>query len=91
MKHYIKLATGTIVVAILASLLWSVPYVFTVLGVTGWLFIGRLITIDDEFPGGWSNPDGLHPVPWGEVGLKCLVFLLVALASAFSEVRNWGG
>jgi hypothetical protein len=25
---------------------------------TGWAFIGHLVTLDDDFPGGWSNPAG---------------------------------
>jgi hypothetical protein len=29
-----------------------------------WPFIGVLITIDDDLPGGWSNPDGKVRPPW---------------------------
>src|SRR5882757_8248209 len=30
----------------------------------GWPLIGTLITVDDDLPGGWSNPDGTVPPPW---------------------------
>ena len=30
----------------------------------GWPVAGLLITLDDDLPGGWSNPDGRSPPPW---------------------------
>ena len=27
----------------------------------GWPLVGTLVTIDDDLPGGWSNPDGSEP------------------------------
>jgi len=30
----------------------------------GWPALGRLVTADDDLPGGWSNPDGTVPPPW---------------------------
>lgn len=52
--------------------------------ISGWMFFGRLITIDDELPGGFYNPDGKLPFPkfelagvglafFGLVGLKILL------------------
>ena len=41
----------------------------------GYPFVGTLVTIDDDFPGGWSNPDGkswppwLHWKPWVQLAL----------------------
>jgi hypothetical protein len=32
----------------------------------GWPLGGTLVTIDDDFPGGWSNPDGTVRPPWLE-------------------------
>ena len=26
--------------------------------VTGWAAIGHMVTLDDDFPGGWSNNEG---------------------------------
>ena len=31
-----------------------------------WPLGGTLITIDDDLPGGWSNPDGTVRPPWLE-------------------------
>jgi hypothetical protein len=74
------------------SLLWGVPYIFTLIGLAAWAFVGHLVTADDDAPGGWSNPDGKLPFPWAELGLKA--FVLVALgviAIAFPIVRSFGG
>jgi hypothetical protein len=30
----------------------------------GWPLVGTLITIDEDLPGGWSNPDGTVRPPW---------------------------
>jgi len=30
----------------------------------GWPLIGTLVTLDDDLPGGWSNPDGTVKPPW---------------------------
>src|SRR6266446_4251085 len=30
----------------------------------GWPLIGTLITLDDDLPGGWSNPDGKTKPEW---------------------------
>ena len=32
----------------------------------GWPIGGTLVTIDDDLPGGWSNPDGSVRPPWRE-------------------------
>ena len=74
------------------SLLWSVPYIYTLIGLSAWAFAGHLVTADDDAPGGWSNPDGKLPFPWVELGLKA--FVLVALgviAMAFPLIRSFGG
>jgi hypothetical protein len=34
------------------------PYIVTLLILLGWGAFGQLITLDDELPGGWSNPEG---------------------------------
>jgi hypothetical protein len=30
----------------------------------GWPLVGTIVTIDDDFKGGWSNPDGTVRPPW---------------------------
>ena len=32
--------------------------------IVAWPLIGTLITIDDDLPGGWSNPDGKSVPEW---------------------------
>lgn len=76
--------------SIALSLLFGVPYVYTISGFAGWLFLGHLITLDDDFPGGWSNPEGAHLFPWGELALKGAVFLALLLACLSPELRQWG-
>jgi hypothetical protein len=41
------------------SLGWSMFGFFIILPIAG-----LIITIDDDLPGGWSNPDGKNPPPW---------------------------
>jgi hypothetical protein len=84
--------TFIVVVCVALSLLWSVPYIFTLLGLSAWAFFGHLITADDDFPEGWSNPDGKQPFPWLELGTKGAVLVLLGLAAvAFPALRSFGG
>lgn len=44
---------------------------------SGWAFIGHLVTIDDDAPGEWSNPEGskkLWHYSLGELALKTIIF-----------------
>ncbi len=77
---------------IVLSLVWHVPYIFTVIGFAAWAFIGHLVTADDDTPGGWSNPDGSLPFPWAELAIKALVLAaLCALAILFPVLCSLGG
>jgi hypothetical protein len=56
-----------------------------------WPVLGTIITIDDDLPGGWSNPDG-HPVswralfPWDAIATGCAISALAwAVESGFSD------
>ena len=81
-----------VVVAIFLSAIWHVPYIFTVIGYSAWVFFGHLITADDDSPGGWSNPDGTLPFPWLELTIKGVAFLALCLAASFFPVlRHFGG
>jgi hypothetical protein len=72
--------------------MWNVPYIFTLIGLSAWAFVGHLVTADDEAPGGWSSPDGKLPFPWAELGLKALVLIaLSAIAVVFPAIRRLGG
>jgi hypothetical protein len=39
---------------------------------SGWAFFGHLITIDDDLPGAWSNPEGSRTI-WRASLLQLLV------------------
>lgn len=85
------LGVGALAVALLLSAAFSVPYIFTAIGFSGWLFLGHLVVIDEDFPGGWSNPDGVNPVPWRWLAVKGVVFFALCLAALSPAVRQWGG
>jgi len=91
LKAYGLFVAVVVATAAALSMLFSVPYIFTVVAFSGWLFIGQLVTIDDDFPGGWSNPDGVHPVPWGVLALKGFVFMGLLVAAMSPAASQWGG
>jgi hypothetical protein len=64
-KQYFIFIGALAVVAVLVSLgaNWPMGYVALALFI-GWPLIGTLITIDDDLPGGWSNPDGKTTPEW---------------------------
>lgn len=91
LKHLAALTGIAIVVAILLSVLFSVPYIYTALGFTGWTFFGHLVQFDDDLPGGWSNLDGEHPVPIAEITIKGAVFLgVLTIAWVYPEIKQLG-
>jgi hypothetical protein len=59
------------------------PLGYTALAVlVAWPLIGTLITIDDDLPGGFSNPDGsvkppwLRPENWGDLAFRASIAAL---------------
>lgn len=60
--------------ALLLKLVLGIDILNTALVVSGWLFIGHLVTIDDELPGGFFNPDGATKPPWLELTAKAIAF-----------------
>ncbi|MCS0585172.1 hypothetical protein NX784_26645, partial [Massilia pinisoli] len=77
--------------AVILSLIWNVPYLYTAIGFAVWAFAGHLITIDDDVPGGWSNPDGSIPFPWAELAIKGAVLLaFLGLALLIPALRTLG-
>jgi hypothetical protein len=65
----------------------------------GWPILGTLVTIDDDLPGGWSNPDGSVRPPWrrapfwerigGGVAISAAAFALEAVWQAPSSIKPW--
>ena len=85
----ILLLTSTIA-AIGLSALRGVPYIFTFVGVAALVLAGHIATIDDDMPGGWSNPDGSQPFPWAELLVKAAVVAVLALLALVPGVRTLG-
>lgn len=91
-KRYALLLVVVIGATLLLSLVWHVPYIYSLIGFSAWAFAGHLATADDDAPGGWSNPDGSLSFPWVELLLKALVLgALSALAALSPEMRGLGG
>ena len=77
--------------AVLLSLFWKVPYLYTVIGFAVWAFVGHLVTIDEDIPGGWSNPDSIIPFTWAELAIKAAVLLgLLGLLFLMPKLRTLG-
>lgn len=91
LKHYGVVLAAVCVTALILSLIWRVPYLYTTIGFAVWVFGGHLITVDDDFPGGWSNPNGDIPFPWAELAIKAALLLgLLWLALSFPALRRLG-
>lgn len=55
---YLFIFVATVVfVAVLLSVLFGIPYIYTICGFSAWAAMGHLITIDDDRLGGFSNPE----------------------------------
>src|SRR3954469_8082685 len=55
----------SLVMTVLLCVFLHFPIGFTALAVfVGLPVAGLLITLDDDLPGGWSNPRGNVPAPW---------------------------
>lgn len=80
LRTYIIVLIVVCLSAVILSALWKIPYVFTVIGFMFLIFVGHVVTIDDDLPGGWSNPDGNLQFPWHALAIKAAVLLgLIAL------------
>ena len=56
----------------------------------GWPLGGTLITLDDDFPGGWSNPDGSVRTPWLQSPFWGQIFAGVAISAiGFAIDAGW--
>lgn len=78
-------------IAVVFSLIWAVPYLYTAIGFALWALLGHLITIDDDLSGGWSNPNGSVQFPGAELAVKAVVLLvLIALVFLVPELRKLG-
>jgi len=51
-RRYAVLLVVVALTAVVLSLAFAVPYIFTVTGFAGWAFIGHVVTADDDAPWG---------------------------------------
>lgn len=94
-----RIAAQIVIGVVLTSLACSVgarfmgrPTLVVPLGVpamllTGWAFVGHLITLDDDAPGGWSNPERF-PKLWRQ-SLSTLAILLAVFGVTCWMVAFW--
>ena len=55
---------------------------------TGWAFLGHLITLDDELPGGWSNP-GHSRVIWHRSLAELMLKMVFFATSVWLLLQKW--
>ncbi len=81
-------------VAIVLSWLFGIAYYYTLLGFLGWLVAGHLLTVDDEEPGGFSNPNSSRKIWRGsllELAAKASIFgAAVLLLLLFPSLHKFG-
>ena len=83
---------ASIVVAL--SLILHVPYIYSVIGIAGLVFGGHFVTLDDDCPGGWSNPDEStsfwHRSLFVALAKLAVVLALISLLLAFPKLAELG-
>ncbi len=72
-------AAATIVVGL--SLIFGVAYIYSLLGIAALVFGGHFVTLDDDVPGGWSNPESSEKL-WHSSIKVALVKLVVLVGLA---------
>jgi hypothetical protein len=89
-KRYLLIIGVIAAVAILLRVFLQIPVWFTFAALLiGWPLVGTLVTLDDDFPGGWSNPDGKSVPEWKRLWWWADLFLvrgsLVVVAYTIEE------
>ena len=55
---------------------------------SGWAFLGHLITIDEELPGGWSNPQGSRAI-WHRSLAEMMLKMVLFVGSIWLLLQEW--
>ncbi|WP_404366791.1 hypothetical protein [Marinobacter sp.] len=76
------------------SVFADIAYIYTLCGLSGWVAFGHLITLDDDMPGEWSNPEGIKTI-WRTslaiLAVKFAVFIgLVVLVLSAPTLAKYG-
>jgi len=101
-RYYIRWFTkaGAIAtaIAIALSIFSDIPFIdsliLSALGISSLVFMGHLITLDDDSPGGWSNPDESKKM-WNESLWELFIkfsvcVVLFALLILIGDFKSWG-
>jgi hypothetical protein len=94
-RRYITAFGAMAFLAIVARVLWEIPsWASLLVLLIAWPLIGTLITVDDDLPGGWSNPDGTVIPEWKTLWWWADLLLvrgsLVVIAIATEEALDGG-
>ena len=83
-----------VAIAAILTFYFNSPYIITLLIILGWSSIGQLVTLDDDLPGGWSNPDGdpattREAIIWlvSTIAAFCVVFWLMRTYPHIQDYR----
>jgi hypothetical protein len=95
LRYYGIWLAGILTIVLGLSVLAGVPYIWSICGLSAWAAFGHLITIDDEAPGGWSNPEESQEVWRGSLRELAVKFVILAglvwLTFAFPALSRYGG
>lgn len=84
-KYWIRTTLGLMGFGAVLKVLLGINLIDLGLVISGSMFFGRLIALDDELPGGFYNPDGELPFPKYELSGIGLSFIgLVVLKVWFT-------
>ena len=97
MKVVLAVYGASLCASLLATLLGAYPAARVcgapALVMSAWAVFGHFITLDDDAPGGWSNPDDSSEV-WraslGELAVKAGAFALALLLVAYLPAARGG-
>jgi hypothetical protein len=82
----------TAAIALGLSLLWHVPYIYSVIGLVTLSLVGYVVTVDEDLPGGWAPIPGGAKAVWLRVLAMCSILAgLIALAAMVPSIRAAGG
>lgn len=77
--YLVKWVIFTFGVSIMLSVFFKIPYACTIVLISTLPFIGHVITLDDDYPGGFSNQDESVEI-WKSSLFQLLIKLLVIVA-----------
>ena len=93
-KNIIYSSLVIVAVTIGLSVFVGVAYIYTLCGLAAWIAFGHLITLDDDMPGEWSNPEGNRKLWRGSLAIlavKFLVFIVLVVAVlSFPSLTQFG-